>query len=156
MKTIQVEVNGIPKRVKLQLWDTAGQERFKSITLNYFRGSHAAILVFALNDDDSLLKLHQWIEELDINGVKTRILIGNKSDIKHHIISTDRIRAAYPTMEYFETSAKSGENVELLFYELATKLATLKVENVIADIKDTPPTPRRLEYDEPSGNGKCC
>jgi small GTP-binding protein len=155
MKTVQVEVKGVPKRVKLQLWDTAGQERFKSITLNYFRGSHAAILVFALDDDDSLLKLHQWVEELDINGVKTRILIGNKSDLRQQI-TADRIKASYPTMEYMETSAKSGENVDLLFYELATKLATLTVEKVIADVKDTPPTPRRLEYAEPSSNGKCC
>jgi small GTP-binding protein len=156
MKTIQVEIKGVPKRVKLQIWDTAGQERFHSITSGYFRGSHAAILVFALDDDDSLLKLYKWVEELDMNGIKTRILIGNKSDIKQRIVSADRVKASYPTMEYLETSAKSGENVELLFYELAVKLATLKIENVLADAKDTLPTPRRLEYEEPSGNGKCC
>ena len=33
------------KEVKLQIWDTAGQDRFRSITKNYYKGSHGIILI---------------------------------------------------------------------------------------------------------------
>lgn len=158
MKTVQVDVEGVPKVVKLQIWDTAGQERFHSITSGYFRGSHAAILVFALNEEESLLRLQKWIEEMDLYGITHRFLVGNKSDIKPHVVSETRVRNLYPLpIQYMETSAKSGDNVEDLFYELAVKLATLKMSNLLSDPKTTVPTPRRLEYEEPtSGNGGCC
>jgi Ras-related protein Rab-1A len=38
-------LNSDDKIVKLQVWDTAGQDRFRSITKNYFRGSHGIILL---------------------------------------------------------------------------------------------------------------
>ena len=34
------------KEVKLQIWDTAGQDRFRSITKNYYKGSHGIILIY--------------------------------------------------------------------------------------------------------------
>ena len=32
--------------ITLQLWDTAGQERFRSMAPLYYRGAHAAVLVW--------------------------------------------------------------------------------------------------------------
>ena len=42
-KTIRVDEN---YSVKLTIWDTAGQESFKSIVKNFYRNSHAVMLVF--------------------------------------------------------------------------------------------------------------
>ena len=40
-------------QIKLQIWDTAGQEKFRNIISNYFRGAHAILLTFDLNNYDS-------------------------------------------------------------------------------------------------------
>ena len=40
----------------LQIWDTAGQEKFRSLTASYYKGSHACICVFDLNNLETLEK----------------------------------------------------------------------------------------------------
>jgi len=32
--------------VKFEIWDTAGQERYHSLAPMYYRGAHAAVVVF--------------------------------------------------------------------------------------------------------------
>jgi Ras-related protein Rab-1A len=39
--------------VKLMIWDTAGQERFKAITKAYYRGAHAIMVVYDVNNRES-------------------------------------------------------------------------------------------------------
>lgn len=39
-----VDVSTVP--VKLEIWDTAGQEKYHSVCHLYFRGAHAALLVY--------------------------------------------------------------------------------------------------------------
>ena len=46
----------------LQIWDTAGQERFRSMAPMYYRGAHAAILVFDVTSKDSLERVGGWVE----------------------------------------------------------------------------------------------
>jgi small GTP-binding protein len=57
-----VVVNGW--NIMLQIWDTAGQERFRSMAPMYYRGAHAAILVFDVSQPDTLDKVEGWISEL--------------------------------------------------------------------------------------------
>jgi len=38
------------KTVRITLWDTGGEERYRSLAIEYLRGVHAIILVFALTD----------------------------------------------------------------------------------------------------------
>ncbi|KAG8897537.1 hypothetical protein FRC01_011296, partial [Tulasnella sp. 417] len=58
-------VNGVP--VRLQLWDTAGQERFRSLAPMYYRGSHAAVLVYDITNPSSFDDIRVWLEELKKN-----------------------------------------------------------------------------------------
>lgn len=51
IKTIGIPDTG--KIAKLQLWDTAGQERFRTIVSNYYRGSHAVVLVYDATSRES-------------------------------------------------------------------------------------------------------
>merc|ERR1719253_956179 len=51
-------------QVVLQIWDTAGQERFRSMAPMYYRGAHAAILVYDVSQPETLDKLGGWVEEL--------------------------------------------------------------------------------------------
>ncbi|KAG8909756.1 hypothetical protein FRC00_009503 [Tulasnella sp. 408] len=58
-------VNNVP--VRLQLWDTAGQERFRSLAPMYYRGSHAAVLVYDITNPSSFEDIRVWLEELKKN-----------------------------------------------------------------------------------------
>ncbi len=126
LKTLDVPVNEVNRTVKLQLWDTAGQERFHAITTSYFRGAHAVMLVFSLDDMHTFQRVQYWIDVVESQHVDYKILIGNKSDLKPHQVSDEMITEFlknHPGIQYMETSAKTGRFVETTFVDLAIALA---------------------------------
>ena len=42
------------KVIKLQIWDTCGQEIYKSLISNFYRNSSLAVLVYAIDNKESL------------------------------------------------------------------------------------------------------
>ncbi|KAF2213116.1 hypothetical protein CERZMDRAFT_16585, partial [Cercospora zeae-maydis SCOH1-5] len=130
----------VQKHMKLSLWDTAGQETYKSITRSYFRGASGALLVFDITRRSTFASVTAWLHDLrqiaedDIIVV----LVGNKSDLAaSSAVSGDssapnkrqvtREEAEEwcrenKVMQYVETSAKSGENVERAFLEVAERI----------------------------------
>ncbi|KAK4550563.1 hypothetical protein LTR36_000142 [Oleoguttula mirabilis] len=127
------------KHMKLSLWDTAGQETYKSITRSYFRGASGALLVFDITRRTTFNSVTSWLYDLrqiaedDI----VVILVGNKSDLapSSTITAGDSTNKRQVTreeaeewcqqnrvMQYVETSAKSGENVERAFLEVAERI----------------------------------
>ncbi|KAM6491305.1 ras domain containing protein [Amanita muscaria] len=75
--------------VSLQIWDTAGQERFSSLSNAFFRGADAAILIFDVNNPESMESLTKWWTEfcerapLDEEDVEKFccVVVGNKIDL---------------------------------------------------------------------------
>ncbi|OOF96213.1 hypothetical protein ASPCADRAFT_506966 [Aspergillus carbonarius ITEM 5010] len=120
----------IQKKMKLSLWDTAGQETYKSITRSYFRGASGALLVFDITRPSTFTSCTQWLHDLRQiaeDGIVV-ILVGNKSDLAGDERSHQRRVTRQEAEEwcrlnnithYVETSAKSGENVERAFLEVA-------------------------------------
>lgn len=111
-KVVQTEEH----RIQLQLWDTAGQELFRSVTRGYYRGSAGALILFDLTSHDSFNNVQQWLD--DLKEVARQdvvvVLIGNKSDMadKRDVTREEAENFAKShSMPYFETSAKTGENV---------------------------------------------
>lgn len=120
------------KKVKIQIWDTAGQERFRTITTSYYRGSHAVMLVFDVNNYHSFSKLNQWMKEIKTNltGKYKIILVGNKTESdSHRQVSQEQIDNFTSTygMDYIEVSAKKNTNIELAFYKLIHTVLTSEV-----------------------------
>ena len=109
---------------KLQLWDTAGQERFRAVVRTYFRNAVGAILIFDIGDEASFAILPELITEVRDNSrpqLPYFILVGNKSDkVTERAVSTsDAMKfASSHDLNYIETSAKSGNNVEDVFAQL--------------------------------------
>ena len=138
----------------LQFWDTAGMERYATLTPVYYPNTYIFWMVFDLTNRDSLRKL-QLISLILFQRVKEtpRIyLIGNKKDLVEGIKwkgEIEQFMATLPLVEYFEVSAKSGENVKLLEYQLQ---------------KDCPqqiPNPVTMVLNEPSEHSeekkkRCC
>jgi small GTP-binding protein len=115
------------KSTKLQIWDTAGQERFRTIQYIYYRGAHGVLLVFDLTDFQSLERVKTWVWEVRKYapaGIPI-YLVGNKCDLQaKRVISKEdggKIAESFG-LQYFESSSKSGENVDKIFQSLASDI----------------------------------
>uniref|UniRef100_G1KEG5 Ras-related protein Rab-24 n=1 Tax=Anolis carolinensis TaxID=28377 RepID=G1KEG5_ANOCA len=113
--------------VTLGIWDTAGSERYEAMSRIYYRGAKAAIVCYDLTDSSSFQRAKFWVNELQNFEENCRIyLCGTKSDlldedrrkreIDFHDVQdyADEIKA-----ELFETSSKTGQNVDELFQRVA-------------------------------------
>jgi len=80
------------KRANLLIWDTCGQEKFRAVTRQYYRDTHAIILVFDLTNGKTFKDLNSWLEEAInyINNTKCLFFVlGNKSDETEKIVVTN-------------------------------------------------------------------
>ena len=111
--------------IKLHIWDTAGQERFRSITVNYFRNVHGFFFIFDLSNKESFEKINEWLELAKTYNKNAMInfLVGNKSDNNREVSEKQAIEfAEMKNLIYYETSAKTNENVENSFHYMTYKL----------------------------------
>ena len=128
------------KIYRIQIWDTAGQENFRSITRAYYKNSVCALVVYDITNRDSFNNISNWVEDCKNQSPKTifMVLVGNKSDLNDkRVISVDEGRelAEKYNMIFFETSAKTGENVDLIFFKSAEEIAK-KIEAGYYDLEN--------------------
>mmetsp|Transcript_8058 Transcript_8058/g.7134 ORF Transcript_8058/g.7134 Transcript_8058/m.7134 type:complete len:231 (-) Transcript_8058:50-742(-) len=164
-----IKIDG--KIVKLQIWDTAGQESFRSITRIFYRGAHCVFLTYDVTRDDTFLDVIDWLKEAKQHSNPDILLylIGNQADLEDdRQVSRDRaieFQKKNKIDAFFETSAKTGNNVEEVFALAAKQLYALHkrdsktTEEIPATIDSK--EPKRLEVDkhnEKSGKKKkgCC
>ncbi|MFX1282314.1 MAG: Rab family GTPase [Promethearchaeota archaeon] len=135
VKKTRIKTEEGEKDVKFQIWDLAGQPRFNSVRELYYKGSHGGLLVFDITRRDSFSNLNSWIEELFKNsgrGAMPIAVLGNKVDLRNEaddcvtrteaLDYTTKIKEDFQfncNIPYLETSAKTGENVDESFSELA-------------------------------------
>ena len=124
----------------LNIWDTAGTEKFQSIHKIYYMKSYAAIIVFDVGNRDSFESILTWISFYKKNKSKElkeiMYLVGNKIDIgnKREVSKEEAEQfAKLNNLKYYEASAKNGDNVEKLFYDLAEEITReYKYGNIFA------------------------
>jgi len=109
------------KSITLQIWDTAGQERFQSLGNAFYRGADACVLVFDITNQQTFDKIDEWRSNfLEQSGTEHPqkfpfLLLGNKMDLASERAVDTQTAAGYAqnnNMEFFETSAVSGHNIE--------------------------------------------
>ena len=114
------------EKIQVNFIDTAGQERFKSISHNYLKGADGALLVFDITQKDSFDLIQSWIDTINENNYENigKIIFGNKSDLsEERTVSKEEAEelAKNLGLEYYEGSAKTGENIEEVMNEITRK-----------------------------------
>ena len=128
-KLKKINING--KTIELKIWDTAGQERYRNLTKQYYKGADGILLIFDLTKKETFLKINDWIDQLNSHFNQDEIsiiLIGNKKDLSDREISYEEgnQRGKELNILYFETSAKTGENVNEAFNCLTNEILKKK------------------------------
>ena len=113
---------------RIQIWDTAGQENFRSITRAYYKNSVCALVVYDITNKDSFNNVSKCIDDCKNQSPKTiyMILVGNKTDLEDkREVSTEEGQelADKYGIDFYESSAKTGENIEEIFYNSANEIA---------------------------------
>ena len=126
------------KIYRIQIWDTAGQETFRSITRAYYKNSVCACVVYDITNRNSFQNVKSWIEDCKKQSPKTvyMVLVGNKVDLedKREVTSEEgSLYAQKNGMLFFETSAKTGKNIEEIFMNSSYEIAK-RIENGFYDL----------------------
>ena len=151
----------------------------------YYRGAHAAVLVFDVTSADTLDKVGEWADELHGHASDDILLVlaANKADLlpatQPHSASTASASANHtnhtPTANngiqvaaqhyaqsihaaYFQTNAMTGEGIEPLFTHVARRL----LQSAQAKERDGRREERSRQiglmeqYNDQGGQGGCC
>ncbi|WFD32078.1 hypothetical protein MSPP1_003120 [Malassezia sp. CBS 17886] len=125
------------ERLKLQVWDTAGSEQFRS-------GAAGCLLVYDVTERDTFEHLPSWLYDVreQCEEGATIALVGNMSDrpATQRRVSVDEAAefAAANDLLFFETSAKTGANVEAVFKAVAKAIIAQYAANPEAREQGTP------------------
>ena len=114
--------------VSLHVWDTAGQERYRSLVPKYSQGASAIIIVYDVTDQESFIQAQDWYDQAVQNhpGRVVWFLVANKCDLPAQVDAEKaKEYAESKNMQYIETSAKTGQNIQELFVQIANLVPKL-------------------------------
>lgn len=106
--------------IKMLIWDMGEQKQFWEIRETFYKGAHAAVLVYDVTSPSTFFNLMPWRDEVQSNvPLIPTIIVGNKTDLGG-VIPPDEVRgwADSMMMRHWLLSAKTGEDVEALFQAL--------------------------------------
>ena len=129
------------------------------MTTNFYRGAEGALLVYDITDQKSFDDIKMWLKAVQDNTYSDieNIIIGNKCDKEDVRIvekETGEIMAKQNDCLFFETSAKSGSNIDHCFATLAHHIVAhqLVIDNYRGIIDDLQPNTGNTH----SNNKQCC
>ena len=128
------------EKYKIQLFDTSGLQNFREIVCSYYEKCACALFVYDINKKESFDNIIGWISDCKNNNSDAilMVLVGNKCDVQDWREVTEeegKELADKNGMLFFETSAKTGKNVEEVFKQATANIAQ-KIKEGFYDLED--------------------
>ena len=123
------------EEIKVKILDTAGQERFQSIAANYIKKADGIVFVYDITKAYTFTNLEKWLSNIDeVANDKPCLLIGNKSDMndKREVSKEEGMeftKKFKKETHFYETSCKTGENVEKAINDLVNQIYSKSLGN---------------------------
>lgn len=117
-------ITSAEKELMLMIWDLAGEDDYNTLKTNHLRGAAGYILVVDGTRPKSLevaLAVHERAQEA--LGEVPVVVALNKADlVDTWALESEDLAALEEKFTVLRTSAKTGDNVESLFTELAARM----------------------------------
>lgn len=142
VKTVNLPFEGMEFQVGLQIWDIGGHARSSQVGRVFFQGVSGALLVYDMTRKETLEKLPLWIGQLKKFSPDVSLyLVGNKNDlIDRRQVSFDEgeeTKNSLQMVNFFETSAKTGDHIQETFEDLAKLLVETNRDKITPPEKIT-------------------
>ena len=134
---------------QIDILDTVGKEDYVIISDKYIRKSDGFVCVFSVTEDSSFQACQYFRDQI----IRTKnnesvpfILVGNKCDLNDsREISQSQAEkcAANWKVPYVETSAKTSENVDKIFFDLLREIHANQCNRIINGEYNPPHSPRK-------------
>jgi small GTP-binding protein len=119
VKNVAIEVReGEPSSAQVVLWDLAGQPTYKDLRSRYMVGASIAFLVYDVTRPATFLNVAEWYYNFTaVCPDAVVILVANKVDREDKVVPPEagEMVSRWLGIEWIETSAKTGENIEMMF-----------------------------------------
>jgi Ras homolog gene family, member A len=133
---------GDERYVSLALWDTAGQEDYDTIRPLSYKETDLVLLCYTIENRRKLGNIKsKWMTELkNYCSNSTFFLVGLKKDVRtkddplinqENLVSEEdgrKLAEEIQAIKFFECSALTGENVDVVFAEAAKHIWDTKAE----------------------------
>ncbi|MFQ5910211.1 MAG: Rab family GTPase [Thermoplasmata archaeon] len=144
-KTVTIPWNGTMIRVDMILWDIAGMGGMDSVfRRDYLWGTQGVLAVCDATDDKTISRVGGWVKAVrELAGDVPIQVVINKADADDASVSNDpRVPRVDSNISWIRTSAKTGDNVERAFYELAKSIVLEKMIPKLASRESSLPRPQ--------------
>jgi small GTP-binding protein len=127
-KEVRLEENGSPIQMDITVWDIMGARGFRELLREaYFHGAQGILAVCDCTRQETLDELDAWVEAVfKTIGEVPVVMVANKRDLERDSrFGPKEVATAAEAFgcPYHFTSAKTGENVETVFRDLAAAIA---------------------------------
>jgi len=110
--------------ISLMIYDVGGQEQFRDLRRKYAEDADTAFIIYDITNRESFEKVVEWKNNLFLfSGEIPFTIIGNKLDLEEvrQVSFKEGMELSYElgALEFLETSAKTGIDVEKAFINLS-------------------------------------
>ncbi|MFX1370160.1 MAG: GTP-binding protein [Promethearchaeota archaeon] len=125
LKTVDVTMpDGNRVTARVVLWDLAGQPTYNELRRRYMAGASMAIIVYDVTRPQTFLDIGEWFTKfITVCPNAVVAVVANKIDRQDRLVppAAGDMITKWLDVLHFETSAKSGENINELFTDLVTR-----------------------------------
>ncbi len=124
--------------VTLLCVDPGSQDYFGGLRQIYYHGVQGALLICDLTSPESFYDIPKWLNELS-DAIKIEIpiiFVGNKNDlVEERKVTVKQVNTLFRNLRqtsasvitFFETSAKSGDNVKEVYHRLTKEIMNVAI-----------------------------